>query len=456
MDRSIYLVQPSYRDRSGTLLKGRRQGLHSAVLPALSAAVPPDWRKRSCIEYFEDVDFDCDASVVGITSMGYDFPRGRELAAEFRRRGKVVLFGGWPAGLSPEKLSGLCDALVTGNPGPKALGGILADAERGRLAPEYRCGVEIDYPWDYSVFDGKRIDYPPVVTGVGCPNRCAFCCIAATYRGRYTPRAIDCVVADVRSAAARSRTVSFVDSNLYGDRAYLLRLCEAMSAEAVRVRWGAQATIAVGADEAALRALRAAGCRMLFIGMETLDQANLRSVGKPYAVADYRDRVARIQDAGIAVAGYFILGLDGDDPGTFDRLYDFVRRTGINLPILNVLLPASGTALHERLRKEGRLLIEDEDEMLANNAGYNSSARRCFFVPKGMTPRQVEEGYLALSLRLTTPWLTLRRSLHRDPVITAALLAMNLDLRRKTALQARADRDEQAALAARATPSSVN
>jgi hypothetical protein len=81
--------------------------------------------------------------------------------------------------------------------------------------------------------------------------------------------------------------------------------------------------------------------------------------------------------------------------------------------------------------------------MLTNNAAYNSSCRRCFFEPKGMTARQLEEGYLSLGRQLTSRWESLRRSFHRDPGTAAALFAMNLDLRRKMALQLLADRDEQ-------------
>jgi hypothetical protein len=61
-----------------------------------------------------------------------------------------------------------------------------------------------------------------------------------------------------------------------------------------------------------------------------------------------------------------------------------------------------------------------------------------------MTPRQLEEGYLSLSRRLTTLRETLRRSVHRDPAVAMALLGMNLDIRRKTAIQVAADRAEQA------------
>jgi hypothetical protein len=297
MERRIYFVQPSYRDKHGTLLKGRRQSLHSAALPALSAAVPGHWHKTSCIEFFQDVDLETDASVVAITSMGYDFPRGRELAREFTRRGKIVLFEGWQAGLSRGKLDGICDALVLGNPGPSALGRILDDAEAGRLAAEYRCGVEIDYPWDYSVLDGKRIDYLPVVTGVGCPNRCAFCCIAAVYQGRYTPRAIECVMADVRAVAARSRFAAFVDSNVYGNRDHLVALCGAMRAEG-RLGGGA---VDGGRRHDPRRVPSPAGCRVPFVGLETPDQAtcaasaaHLAALPRPVGRTGRRDRGRRL------------------------------------------------------------------------------------------------------------------------------------------------------------------
>ena len=94
MKKKIYLIQPTYRDQDGRLLKGERLYIVSLALPALSAAMPPDWQTECCYEYFDEVNFDTDASVVGISSMGYEIFRGIEIATEFRKRGKIVLFGG--------------------------------------------------------------------------------------------------------------------------------------------------------------------------------------------------------------------------------------------------------------------------------------------------------------------------------------------------------------------------
>jgi radical SAM superfamily enzyme YgiQ (UPF0313 family) len=429
---SVYLIQPSYRDKNGVLLKGRRLSLHSAALPALSAAVPPGWTKRVGFEYFEEIDVEAEATVVGISSMGYDLPRGRELAAEFRRRGRAVVFGGWQSHYSAASLRGLCDSVVHGNPGPRQLAAILEDARRGSLQPEYHCEVEIDYPFDYSVLDGRHVRYPPIVTGVGCLNACAFCCVGAAYRARYHARGVEPIMADVRAIAGRSRRAAFVDSNLYADRTHALRVCDALIAEGRPLTWGAQATIDIGDDEAMLSALRAAGCTILFVGVETLVQSSLDRVGKPYHADQSRRRIRQMRDAGLAVAGYFLLGLDGETVESVDRLGRFIEESGVNLPIVNIVLPVPGTPLGERLRREGRLLFNEDVELLQNNGVYNSSCNRCFFVPKRMTARQLEEGYLALCRRLVGLGPILRRSWHADHETALELLGMNLDFRHKT------------------------
>src|SRR5208283_6244383 len=92
--RKIYFIQPTYRDQNGHLLKGSSIFIHSLALPTLSAAVPPYWEKEFCLEFFEDVNYDSDASVIGISSMGYDIIHGHEIAEEFKKRGKTVIFGG--------------------------------------------------------------------------------------------------------------------------------------------------------------------------------------------------------------------------------------------------------------------------------------------------------------------------------------------------------------------------
>lgn len=443
MKRKIYLIQPSYRDNSGRLLKGKRLYVISLALPALSSTIPPDWEKEFCYEYFDDVNFDTDASVIGISSMGYEIFRGVEIAAAFKKRGKTVIFGGFQSHISTNYLDGHCDSVIHGNPGPADMAAILKDVESRCLKKEYFCKPDLHYRFDYSVLDGRKISFMPVLLGVGCRNWCDYCCIGHIYEGKYYLRKFEHLIDELECLRRTTRQIAFVDTNVYNNREYLIRVCEAMIERDFRFIWGAQCTIDIGDDPETLRILKRAGCRVLFIGMETIDQLNLDAVRKKYTVDSYRQKVENIHRAGIQIAAFFIYGLDGDTLDTASQMSKFIIDNRIALPMLNILVPTPGTKLYNRLKEEGRILMKDELDFLKNNIAYNSSFNLCFYVPKNMTPTQVEEGFIDLLGRLSGFGDIIRRSVSRDIPLSVFLLYMNWSFR-KEYLRLRKQRAEHA------------
>jgi radical SAM superfamily enzyme YgiQ (UPF0313 family) len=438
MKKKIYLIQPTYRSVDGRLLQGRRLFLHSLALPALSAAVPPDWEKQFCLEYFEDIDFDTDAGIVGISCMCSDIFRGTEIAEEFRRRGKMVLFGGVTAQLWRHLIDPFADAVVLGHPGPVQIKEILDDALGGRLRHEYRFGMNVDFPFDYSLLAGRRISFMPVLSSVGCRNHCEFCSTAAMDKGHYHLRPVNVIASDMRAVRRMTRRIAFVDTNLYNDREHLAELCERMIAEDFGFIWGSECTLSIGDDPRTLRLLRRAGCRLLIVGIESISQSNLRDMSKPNCVHRYGEQLAAIRKAGISVGGFFIFGFDGDSESTLEELCRFIRDSRINLPLVNILTPVPGTALFDRLKSEGRLRMGDEVEFLKQNLAYDTPMYRCYFVPRQMSPTEAEQALLELRSRLCSVPETFRRSLVRDPLLAAVLLTMNLRYRAETRAIARA------------------
>lgn len=435
MRRKVYLVQPSYRDRGGRLIQaGSRLFTNSLAVPALRAALPPEWEQECSLEYFEHVNLETDAPVVGITCLGYDLFRGRELAREFRKRGKVVLFGGNASELWKDYIRDCADTIVCGNPGRTDLARILSDAECGRLSPEYHCPTDLDYPFDYSVLARKevmsRIAFLPALASAGCPNRCEFCCTAARYEGRYYLRSVDVVMEDLRVVRRLARRFVFVDSNFYVDREHSMRVAERMIQEGLGLSWSAECTIDIGDDPEALALLKRAGCRALLIGFETVSQQNLNHTRKPFVVARYREQVRNIQKAGLVVAGFFIFGFDHDDRSTIAELCDFVRELRLALVLVNFLCPLPGTRLHERMKAEGRLLADTDDAYLQQTSVYSSPTHRCLFRPGRMTPEEAELAFLELLGRISSWPAILRRSARLGPILGPSALYMNVSTRR--------------------------
>ncbi|MCB2205999.1 radical SAM protein [bacterium] len=431
MRRKVYFIQPTYRDKYGKLLKGKSLYTMSLVLQALYSIVPPDWEAQLCNEYFDDVDFDTDASVIGISSMGYEIYRGIEIADEFRRRGKKVMFGGMQAHMSSDFVLPHCDAVIHGNPGPTAMRQILDDFIQGTVKREYHCGVDLNYQIDYTTLNAKRLLFTPVLTSVGCNYRCDYCCIAALYKGVCRVRKLRYVFSELEYLHGKTRRIAFMDTNIHSRHNYLRALCEGMLARGFRFTWGAQATIDIGDDPETLRIMRKAGCKALFVGLESFTQANLENVNKAQSVETYGRRIQNIHRAGIKIAAFLMYGFDHDTKDTAAQLSELVISHNIALPMINLLVPLPGTPLYSRLKSENRLLIKDEHDFLRNNIGYNSSFNLCLYKPLQMTADEAEAGFIDLLGRLSGLVGIVRRSLCPDPRLSVFFLYSNWLFRRE-------------------------
>jgi radical SAM superfamily enzyme YgiQ (UPF0313 family) len=425
MKKKIYLIQPSYRDDTGKILKGKKLYVISLALPALSAIVPDGWEKEFCYEYFDEINFDSDASVVGISSMGYEIFRGAEIADEFKKRGKTVIFGGFQPHLSTDYIKSHCDSVVHGNPGCNDMAKILKDIESNTVKKEYFCKTDLNYKFDYSVLDSSRVFFTPVLSSVGCNHNCEFCCISSIYKKKYTLRKIKYLIEELDELHKTTRNIAFVDTNLYNNRDYLIKLCKIMIEHKYKFVWGGQSTFNIGDDIEVLNLLSKSGCKVLFIGIESIDQRNLNYLNKNYDVNLFRQKIKNIHNAGIKIAAFFIYGLDYDSLDTSKHLSKFIIDNNIALPMLNILVPNPGSRLYNQLKSQGRVLIQNELDFLKNNIAYNSSFKMCYFIPKNMTTLQVEEGFIDLLKRLSGFYQLIKRSLSKSLTLSAFLLYMN-------------------------------
>jgi radical SAM superfamily enzyme YgiQ (UPF0313 family) len=106
--------------------------------------------------------------------------------------------------------------------------------------------------------------------------------------------------------------------------------------------------------------LAASGCRGLLIGMESMNELNLRAMGKDWntAQSNYNDSLRQFRKHGLAVYGTFVFGYDEDDWNVVRESVAFAREQKLFLAAFNHLVPFPGTPLYRRLREQGRLLAD--------------------------------------------------------------------------------------------------
>jgi hypothetical protein len=109
-------------------------------------------------------------------------------------------------------------------------------------------------------------------------------------------------------------------------------------------------------DEELVDLMAASGCKWIFIGMESVDPANLKDVNKGFNKPDeYAAVLERLAKRNIYAITSFIFGMDNDTPGVAERTLQQVRSWPPGLPIFGLLTPLPATPLYKRLEVAGRL-----------------------------------------------------------------------------------------------------
>jgi len=430
MKRKVYLIQPSFRKIDGTIVKGEFLGNRSIEMPILCAAIPKHWEKMYCYEYLDDIDFDSDAGVIIIMGTSMDIIHGYKIAEIFKAKNKTIVYGGYQDAFSLTFMKGVADTIYHGIPGPEQMEAILEDAFENKLKSEYHCGVNIDFPFDYSIFKGKKLKYVQIITSLGCHFKCDFCCQPVLNGGAYHLRSIDNVIKDLKSVRKQSKYIGFRDANILNRKSHLVELCSRIIEEKLNIRWAAQCSITIGSDLKLLALMKKAGCRILFFGLESLNQDNLNSIHKPLDAATYANLIAKVHKAGIFTAAYFMFGFDHDTTKAFDNVYSFVKKTKLAIPLINIYNPIPGSRLFERLKAEKRLDYPDLEPYLKDPPIHSLPCSKSYFTPKNMSRFELEKGFMELSKKLTTYKEIFRRSL-KPNLNTLVLLGLNFNFRRE-------------------------
>lgn len=392
--RHALLVNPFYpKDPHASF--GKHVLTPSLALTSVAGATPPEWS----VAYWDEnllqgpPPVDPFPQLVGITVHLTFARRAFELARWFRARGAQVVLGGLHVISCPDECAPHADALALGE-GTALWPEILRDAAAGRLSPRYQASFSRPYREEpaprRSILPRRHfLTTSSVIATRGCHNRCGFCYLATDgLHMPYRVRDPEQVVAELR--ADDQPYAVFIDNNLGSRPEYLRRLCRAL--RPLERIWSAAVSIDVTDDPSLVREMALAGCTGVFVGFESLTDANLEHARKKTPRAeDYARRVELLHSCGIQVNGSFVLGFDHDRPDVFERTAEWVETNRLECATFHILTPYPGTPLFREMEAEDRLLHRDWSR-------YDTA--HVVFRPKHMSPEDLAAGYAWIYRRL--------------------------------------------------------
>ncbi|HIH29610.1 MAG TPA: B12-binding domain-containing radical SAM protein [Thermoplasmata archaeon] len=356
------------------------------TLPHLAGITPRQHTVKIVNENYEELDYNEQADLIGITSYTMTAPRVYEIADEFRRRGKKVVLGGYHPTAMPQEAIQHADSVVLGE-AELTWPELIHDMEKGVLKQFY--GPNPDF--DMAAIPPIRRDLirqNPLIGAVqstrGCPNQCEFCAIASFCKHEVKQRPVKNVVDEIMQMPNRIFVIH--DPSLTVNPSYSRELFKELIRQKVHKGWvsNGNSNVLGKIDDEFLNLAKKSGCVEWFVGFESVSQDSLNGIKKTvHKVEDFKKTIKRLHKHGMAVQGGIIFGFDQDTPDIFDLTLEKMYEWELDAVEINILTPFPGTPLYDRLESEGRIISKDWKR-------YNQVD--VVFKPKHMTEKELFEG----------------------------------------------------------------
>jgi len=376
------------------------------TLSLIAGLTPPQHEVEICEEVYGDkVNLDGDYDLIGITLMTQTCIRGYAVANEFKKRGKIVVFGGIHATCLPEEAIQFGDAVVIG----EAEGGlweeVLEDAEKHKLRKFYQLTKLPDlqqhvFPRrDLIKCSSGKLSVAPIETTRGCPYNCDFCTVSRFFGTRQRHKTIKNIIAEAESCP--QHYLFFLDDNITFDKKFAKDLFRELIP--LKKGWVGQASINVAKDEELMSLAHKSGCRALLIGFESMGETGINQYRKSLKTLDENiQAVRKLQDNGILTMASLIFGLDSDTQEVFDLGYEFLTKSKAAFFQACAMTPYPRTPVFEKLKSEGRILTDDWSKY---------DATKVIVSPLNMTPEKLLESFDHIKNRIYGKMSVLKRAL---------------------------------------------
>lgn len=219
-----------------------------------------------------------------------------------------------------------------------------------------------------------RRPYASIMTSLGCPYKCSFCCINAPFgTNRYRMRPPETVVAEIRRLHLEYGVATFkiVDEMFILNPKHYLEICQGLIDSGIGDKLNIWAYSRIDTvKEGHLDTLRRAGIRWLALGIESGSSFVRDGASKALKNDDIQGTVAAIQAAGINVIGNYIFGLPDDDHLSMQATLDLALDCRTEFANFYSAMAYPGSRLYSEALASGAVLP-------ASWAGYSQHNAQC-------------------------------------------------------------------------------
>lgn len=229
----------------------------------------------------------------------------------------------------------------------------------------------------------KKFPIAPIMLTRGCPYECTFCAGKIISGRRLRKRSINNVINEIKMLYHEYgiREFHIVDDNFTMDKEYAKGFLNRLESLNLYISWAVPNGIRMeNLDLEFLHQMRRTGLYLVSLGIESGSDRVLELMKKRLKVDKIRKTVKLINDSGLDVAGFFILGFPGENKSEIEKTIKLSLELSLIRANFFTYLPFPGTQSYLELKETGELSRVNWDKFYFSKAAYS---------PKGITQKEL-------------------------------------------------------------------
>ncbi|MBU0729474.1 MAG: radical SAM protein [Proteobacteria bacterium] len=220
-------------------------------------------------------------------------------------------------------------------------------------------------PWHWYVEAWfTRQPFMNMMTSRGCPFHCAFCLWPqAMYGHKQRFRSIDNVMAEIHHLVDSYglKEINIDDGTFTTNKKRVIEFCQRLRKEKIDIIWTCNGRVDTLDDEM-LAEMKASGCRMIRLGVESGSQEVLDKIKKGLTLKQIEEGVAMVKKHGIQALGGFMFGFPYDTRETVEQTIAFAKKLSPDQVQFSINMSYPGTSLYEYAKENDLILAKSFNE----------------------------------------------------------------------------------------------
>jgi radical SAM superfamily enzyme YgiQ (UPF0313 family) len=277
------------------------------------------------------------------------------------------------------------------------------------------------YMTSKGVSTGIKLDQ--VAGSRGCPFNCRFCNFSINPWGVkrcWSPRSPASIVREIEQIDAD--LVLFVDDVFTYKPDRVAEICDLLIAKGIRKHYIINARLEITQRPDVIAKMEQAGFLALLIGVESTQNATLKSMGKGFTIEQVRERFEVLRNSKMIINAYFIVGNIGETEEQMLSTASFARSIGVDLIHVSRLRNEPYSGLSDVVAESPGYHIGGDGYVYSDTYSAEHIAELRKQIDRRFhSPRQV--AHVVLKLARVLNWRVKAKALLTIPIFVAMLIA---------------------------------